>query len=294
MSCVPVGRPASPRPADSADPVRALEGPAVTTNQANAEFWSELCGSTFARSLGITDHSMSSLERFDRAYLDFYPYLLRYVNLDRLAGRRVLEIGLGYGTLGQKIAEAGAEYFGLDIAELPVRMMRHRLRLRGLPGSCARGNALSLPLASSSVDSVIAIGCLHHTGNIQLGLDETHRVLRPGGYAVLMLYNQFSYRQWARWPAATARALLREMAFPVTQVAVSEAQRRAYDSSATGDAAPETAFVSIAQLRQMLSHFSRVEFHKENTDNFLRLPRRLLLPKLGRRFGLDIYIQAQK
>jgi len=266
----------------------------MSTDQANAEFWNELCGSAFARSLGIIDHSMISLERFDRAYLDFYPYLLGHVNLDRLAGRRVLEIGLGYGTLGQKIAEAGADYFGLDIAESPVRMMRHRLRLRGLPGSCARGNVLSLPLASSSVDSVISIGCLHHTGNIQLALDETYRVLTPGGYAVLMLYNQFSYRQWMRWPAATVRALLREMGFPLTQVAVSEAQRRAYDSSATGHAAPETAFVSVAQLRQMLSRFSRVEFHKENADSFLRLPRRLLLSSLGHRWGLDIYIEAQK
>jgi SAM-dependent methyltransferase len=264
------------------------------TDQANVEFWNELCGTTFARCLGITDHSKTSLERFDRAYLDFYPYLLRHVNLDRVANRRVLEIGLGYGTLGQKIVEAGADYLGVDIAEVPVRMMHHRLRLSRLPGSCVHGSALSLPLASSSVDFVISIGCLHHTGNIQRGIDEAHRVLKPGGTAFLMVYNQYSYRQWTRWPMSTLRALLRDMGYSTGELRVTEAQRRAYDGSITGRAAPETIFLSIRRLRQMLGRFLRVTFHKENSDNFLRLPRRLWLPSLGRCLGLDIYIQAEK
>ena len=206
----------------------------------------------------------------------------------------MLEVGLGYGTLGQKIVEAGADYFALDIADAPVRMMRHRLRLQGLVGSYARGSALNLPLASASVDYVISIGCLHHSGNVQQVLDEICRVLKPGGSAVLMVYNQFSYRQWMRWPMATLRALLRDMGLSARKVIVSEAQRRAYDSSAGGKAAPETVFLSISQLRQMLSRFSRVEFHKENNDNLFRLPRKLLLSSLGRLVGLDIYIEAQK
>jgi hypothetical protein len=44
----------------------------------------------------------------------------------------------------------------------------------------------------------------------------------------------------------------------------------------------------------MLGRFSRVTLHKENSDNFLRLPRRMWLPSLGRCLGLDIYIQAEK
>ncbi len=266
----------------------------MTTDEANVEFWNELCGSNLARSLGITDHSRGSLERFDRAYLTFYPYLLRHVNPERLANHRVLEVGLGYGTLGQKIAEAGAHYLGFDIADAPVRMMRHRLRLHGLPGSCARGSALSLPLASGSVDYVISIGCLHHTGNVQQALNEMYRVLRAGGGAVFMVYNQLSYRQWLRWPVATLRALLRDIGFSVRKVTVSETQRRAYDSGAGGQAAPETVFLSISQLRAMLGRFSRAEFHKENNDNLFRLPRKLLLSYLGRWLGLDIYIEAQK
>lgn len=266
----------------------------MTTDQANVEFWNELCGSNLAQSVGITDHSKSSLQRFDRAYLEYYPYLLRYVKLDGLTNRRVLEIGLGYGTLGQRIAEAGSDYFGLDIAEAPVRMMQHRLRLHHLAGFCARGSALNLPLASESLDVVISIGCLHHTGNVARALDETYRVLKPGGRGVFMVYNQFSYRQWRRWPMVTFGALLRDMGLPIGEVTASEAQRRAYDSRASGQAASETAFLSIRQLRQMLRRFSRVEFHKENTTDLLLVPRKHLLSFVGRLLGLDIYIRVQK
>ena len=45
----------------------------------NASFWSELCGTRLAREVGVTDASPESLARFDRAYMDFYPYLERYL-----------------------------------------------------------------------------------------------------------------------------------------------------------------------------------------------------------------------
>ena len=41
----------------------------------NSEFWNELCGTQLAHSLGITDFSAPSLEKFDRYYLAMYPYL---------------------------------------------------------------------------------------------------------------------------------------------------------------------------------------------------------------------------
>src|SRR3954463_4481708 len=97
----------------------------------NALFWDELCGTVLARSLGITDATAPSLARFDRAYLDIYPYLLGYVRPSELKGRRVVEIGLGYGTLGQQLVEAGASYVGVDVAHAPAAMMNHRASLLG-------------------------------------------------------------------------------------------------------------------------------------------------------------------
>src|SRR5438876_392086 len=79
----------------------------------NAEFWNEICGSERARYLGISDVTPENLRRFDEEYLRFYPYLEKYVFPEDLKGKRVLEIGLGYGTLGQILASNGCRYFGL-------------------------------------------------------------------------------------------------------------------------------------------------------------------------------------
>ena len=56
------------------------------------------------------DASAESLARFDRAYMDLYPYLERY--LPWRSGERMLEIGLGYGTVGACWSGAGSTTTG--------------------------------------------------------------------------------------------------------------------------------------------------------------------------------------
>jgi SAM-dependent methyltransferase len=262
-------------------------------DRANAQFWDELCGTTLAQQIGIRDHSAESLRRFDRAYLDFYPYLLRRVPVEALRGKRVLEVGLGYGTLGQRIAEAGASYCGLDVAAGPVRMMNERLRMAGLAGEARQGSMLDCPFADESFDCVVSIGCFHHTGDAQRCIDQSWRVLKPGGSAYLMVYNRFSYRQWLGWPLQTLCAL----AAPAGPA--SESQRAAYDANAAGAAAPETEFFSSKTLRRMLGRFSRATVAKENCED-LRIRGRLvvsrdrLLSLVGPLAGLDLYVEAVK
>jgi SAM-dependent methyltransferase len=142
-------------------------------DQANQAFWEELCGTGLAVALGITDRTAESLRRFDQAYFDFYPYLLEIVRPERMKGKRVVEIGLGFGSLGQKLAEHAEEYIGLDIANKPAESMRHRLQLAGLPGTALQASCHNIPLPAESVDFVVSIGCFHHTGDVQRCLDET-------------------------------------------------------------------------------------------------------------------------
>jgi ubiquinone/menaquinone biosynthesis C-methylase UbiE len=263
----------------------------------NAEFWNELCGSGLAKGLGIADHSLDSLKRFDEAYLKLYPYLLDHVPAQTMRGRDVLEVGLGFGTLGQIIAQNGARYTGMDIAEGPVRMMIHRLAMQGVAGRAIVGNMLVCPFPDESFDRVVSIGCFHHTGSIQTCLDQTYRILRPGGQVFVMVYNALSFRRWRHWPGTSFRSALRDLGL-VRTPAATEVQRAAYDISSDGTAAPETEFVSIAQLRRMMRRFSSVRCYKENSDHIICLgrviPRDALLSNLGRWMGLDIYVHATK
>ncbi|MDE3017849.1 MAG: class I SAM-dependent methyltransferase [Nitrospirota bacterium] len=268
----------------------------------NASFWSELCGSGLARALGITEHSPHSLRKFDEAYLGFYPYLRRYVESDELAGARVLEIGLGYGTLGQLLASRGCRYYGLDIAETPVTVMRYRLSLLGEGNGEDRvrqGSALAIPFDDGLFDHVYSIGCLHHTGNLTRAIAEVHRVLKPGGSALIMLYNKYSWRQlvsvspWARLRTAWSRG-------GATDDRQFGAQMRArYDGNAKGEDPPHTDYVSRTEVRRLFSRFRHVGIESQNCDPLvwrgrILATREQLLGSFGRLLGLDLYIRGRK
>ena len=280
-------------------------------NKANADYWNELCGTTWAKKLGIVDHSNESLSKFDQAFFERYPYLFKYLDFSKMKEKKIMEVGLGYGTVGQAIAEAGADYTGLDIAEGPVKMMNHRLRLKGLSGKAFVGSMLECPMETDSLDIVVSIGCFHHTGNVQKCIDETYRILKPGGQAIIMVYNAYSYRQWIMWPQQTFNIFFREVFNDSNNIKSTESQRRAYDSNSMNEAAPETVFLSIKKLKKMFDKFSMVGCEKENFANipllpdflFYRpssvfnkffIPRRKLLNNLGKICGEDIYVKVTK
>jgi len=268
------------------------------TDTKNATFWNELCGSGLARSLGITDRTPDSLGKFDEAYMAMYPYLLGYVTTNALAGKRVLEIGLGYGTLGQIIALRGGQYHGLDIADGPVEMMRYRLERLGMESRdrVTKGSALDIPYPDGSFDYVYSIGCLHHTGNLPKAVSEVHRVLASGGTAVVMLYKRYSFRQLASLRTALVWEILSRR-----RASFGEAVRARYDSNDAGEAAPHTDFVSRSDVRRRLfDRFSRVRIDVQNFDGYvlfrgrLVIPREKLLTNIARFLGTDLYVVATK
>jgi ubiquinone/menaquinone biosynthesis C-methylase UbiE len=65
--------------------------------------------------------------------------------------------------------------------------------LRGLKGDFRTADAERLNFPDASFDLVYSHGVLHHTPDTQLAVNEVHRVLRPGGQAIVMLYHRKSY-----------------------------------------------------------------------------------------------------
>ena len=108
-------------------------------------------------------------------------------------GLKVLEIGCGLGTDGAQFAEAGADYTGVDLTDAAIELARKRFELFDLAGTFQTADAENLDFADESFDLVYSHGVLHHTPATQKAIDEIHRVLRPGGRAVVMLYHRDSY-----------------------------------------------------------------------------------------------------
>jgi SAM-dependent methyltransferase len=262
----------------------------------NIAFWNELCGTIDARRLGIADNSAASLKKVDDWYLGFYPYLYDHIPFKKLSGQKVLEVGLGYGTIAQKIMESGADYHGLDIADGPIAMAHHRARLQGADAILSRGSALAIPYSDDTFDFVVTIGCLHHTGDLALGLREIHRVLRAGKLAVIMVYNALSYRHWWRAPSSTYH----RMKTPNFEWSNATSKLRGiYDANEQGVAAPSTTFVSPEEIKTyLLTVFGTVRVTPRNVGHDFWpgriMPRSLANLLFGPLVGLDLYIECIK
>lgn len=115
--------------------------------------------------------------------------------LDRIDWRdkSVLEIGLGQGAESEQLIRRGARWSGLDLTRESVDRVQARLTVRGLPHDNPRqGSALSIPWPDDSFDVVFSHGVLHHIPDIRTAQAEIHRVLKPGGMLIAMLYARAS------------------------------------------------------------------------------------------------------
>ena len=277
-------------------PINAQRGPEL--DRENVDFWSHLCGSIQARQLGVDDFSPRSLKRFDDWFFNFYPYVFLHIPFPEMAGLDVLEVGLGYGTVSQRLAEWGARYTGLDITPGAVDLANRRLRQAGLSGEARVGSILSAPFAKESFDRIVSIGCLHHTGNLQRGIDECWRMLRPGGQLIMMVYNAYSLRRWVQARRATAKLWVRERLGYRGVLASEPGERTSYDTNAAGEEAPHLDLVSVTSLRHMCGQFTDFSYTRENINQelpFADRSRNELLktfwPRIG---GTDIYVTAEK
>jgi SAM-dependent methyltransferase len=133
------------------------------------------------------------------------------IDFESLADKRVLEIGVGSGSHAQLLAARVGGYVGIDLTEHAVAATSKRLALFGLPGEVLRMDAEELAFADASFDFVWSWGVIHHSSNTRRIVDEIHRVLRPGGKAVLMVYHRgwWNYYAWGTLVGLTRGDLMR-------------------------------------------------------------------------------------
>lgn len=103
---------------------------------------------------------------------------------------RVLDLCCGTGDVTIDLQSISASpIIGVDFCH-PMLVTAHRKTAQlGLPALFVEADALSLPLASNSVDAIsIAFGFRNLT-NYAAGLTELHRVLKPGGVLAILEFS---------------------------------------------------------------------------------------------------------
>jgi SAM-dependent methyltransferase len=155
------------------------------------DFWqANPCGTKFA---DAPPGTRAFFERVEAHRYEKEWHIPEAAGFDGARGLRVLEIGCGLGTDGARFARAGALYTGVDLTDAAVSLARRNFELQGLPGEFRTADAESLDFADESFDLVYSHGVLHHTPDTARAVREVHRVLKPGGRAVVMLYHRDSY-----------------------------------------------------------------------------------------------------
>lgn len=99
-----------------------------------------------------------------------------------LAGKRILDIGCGPGTLARRLVDAGAEVTGIDPGA--AALARARDAVPEARFESATGEALPFP--DASFQGAVMLNALHHVPDPAAALAEAARVLVSGGRLVVV------------------------------------------------------------------------------------------------------------
>jgi SAM-dependent methyltransferase len=137
-----------------------------------------------------------------------HPHDVLWQTLVEWKPRRVLEVGGGPGELAERMQkELGAEVSFLDISPRMVELARER----GVDAQL--GDVQSLPFEDGSFDTVVAAWMLYHVPDLDLGLAEIARVLRPGGALIAVtnsLLHLSEFRELIGYPDVLRETFNRE------------------------------------------------------------------------------------
>ena len=120
------------------------------------------------------------------------PYVLL---LDRQLPHtaRIADIGCGTGQLVNFLAlREKRDVTGVDFSSVSLGYARALKERLGLPNlTLLEGDVLDLQLPSEAYDYVFCNGVLHHTGEAKRGFLQVARLVKPGGYLTVGLYNSY-------------------------------------------------------------------------------------------------------
>ena len=108
------------------------------------------------------------------------------------ASARVVELGCGTGQLSMFLGLAGRDCLGVDLSFASLgaaTAFRDRAGLDNV--RYVRGNLFRPPVLPESADYVICNGVLHHTADPRGGFAAAARLVKPGGYLLVGLYNRW-------------------------------------------------------------------------------------------------------
>jgi len=121
-------------------------------------------------------------------------------DLNRLKGKKVIDIGCGSGRFACALASFGpAETMAYDWGESGLKTgeaMAKELNIKNI--RFEKGSILDIPYGDESFDFCFANGVFHHTEDLWKGLGEQFRLMKTGGAGWLYLYGDGGFFWYSR------------------------------------------------------------------------------------------------
>jgi len=147
--------------------------------------------------LEMTDEPVGTpgfFDDLDEYRFDKLRYLPQLVDFGGFRGETLLEVGCGIGTDLVRFARGGALVTGVDLSKTAIDLAAKNFEVHGLtPVQLRVANGEALPYPDESFDHVYAHGVIQYTADPATLVRECHRVLKPGGTAIFMVYNRISW-----------------------------------------------------------------------------------------------------
>jgi ubiquinone/menaquinone biosynthesis C-methylase UbiE len=155
-------------------------------------------------------------------------------------GSDVLEVAPGPGYHAVELARLGHAVTGLDISRTMVQIAGEKAARAGVTADFRHGDATAMPFADASFDLIVCQAAFKNFLDPIAALDQMHRVLRPGGLAVIQDLNAAATR--ADIAAEVAAMGLSRVNAALTRLTLSWLRRRARTAEEFRELADRSAF----------------------------------------------------
>jgi glycosyltransferase involved in cell wall biosynthesis/ubiquinone/menaquinone biosynthesis C-methylase UbiE len=253
--------------------------------EAQIQWDNDPCGSHYVEQSTDRRKFFGDVESY--RYGVYGPWMPKLMEFSDHEGERILEVGAGLGTDLAQFALGGAIVTDLELAQGHLELAKENFALRGLPGEFVPGDAENIPFPDGEFDVVYSNGVIHHIPDTQRVIEEMHRVLKPGGKAIVMVYRENS---WAYWHNVLNAGLRQEK---FKSFSMNEIMSRSFELSDSG-ARPLVKVYSPKQLRYMFRDFSSIKvFRRQLTPGEVPKALKLVpLPLLERAIGWNLIVKA--